>query len=152
MSGEAHGVHPQRRQRDRRRPSWVWLISSYYLSAGLWSIAIYWQLSHGALTLLPPSSLAYFENYTAVDYGLLMIVHALGIAAAVLLLLLRRAAVYVFAARFVFGVGLTVRTALVHGYLDTSRPGLMLASLLLWSAAAAVCFYAWHLLRKGVLR
>jgi hypothetical protein len=152
MSMEGEGARTVRRQADRRRPSWVWLIAAYYLSAGAWSLAIYWQLYSGGLTLLPPSSLAYFENYTGVDYLLMMAVSALGILAAVLLLLLRRAAVYVFAFHFVYALGLALRNAFVHGVMDASRPGLVLAALLLWGAAAAVCFYAWHLLRKGLLK
>ncbi len=152
MSMEREDTHSLRRQADRRRPSWVWLIASYYLSAGVWSLAIYWQLYSGALTLLPPSSASYFEGYARADYLLLMAASALGMLAAVLFLLLRRAAVYVFAFRFVLALGLAVRNALVHGSMDTSRPGYVLAALLLWGAAAGVCYYAWHLMRRGVLK
>lgn len=149
---EGEGAHPSRRQKDRRRPSWVWLIASYYISAGLWSLAIYWQLYTGALTLLPPSSRLYFDNYTGADYVPLLALSVLGIAAGALFVMLRRASAYLFAARFVLAVGVAVWNALSKGALDTSRPGYVLAALALWSVSAAVCFYAWHLVRKGVLR
>lgn len=149
---EADHLSPSRRQQDRRRPSWVWLIASYYISAGLWSVAIYWQLYTGQLTLLPPSSRIHFEGYTGADYAPLLLVSVLGIAAGVLLVLLRRASVYLFGARFVLAAVLALWNAHAHGALDTSRPGYLLAALVLWSASAAVCFYAWHLLRKGVLK
>lgn len=149
---EIEDLRPSRRQRDRRRPSWVWLIASYYISAGLWSLAIYWQLYTGALMLLPPSSRLYFDNYTGADFGLLMAIAALGIAAGVLLVMLRRASFYLFALRFACAVGLAVWNAYTRGAPDTSRPGYILAALVLWSASAAVCFYAWRLLRMGVLK
>ncbi len=152
MGSEAGGVHPVQRQQDRRRPSWVWLIASYYISAGLWSLAVYWQLYTGELTLLPPSSRVYFDNYTGADYWPLAAASALGILAAVLLLMLRRASAYLFAARFVFAVAWALWNAYARGAPDTSRPGFVLAALALWSASAAVCFYAWHLMRKGVLK
>jgi hypothetical protein len=152
MSIEHEGAHPARRQRDRRRPSWVWLIGSYYISAGLWSLAIYWQLYTHRLSLLPPSTRIYFDNYTGADYGVLMGLSALGICAAIALLMLRRASVYLFAARFMFSALLAIYGAFHGGALDTSRPGYVLAGLVLWSVSAGVCFYAWHLLRKGVLK
>lgn len=149
---EIEDLRPSRRQHDRRRPSWVWLIGSYYISYGVWSLVIYWQLYTGTLTLLPPSSRLYFDNYTGADYWPLMALSVLAIVAAVLLLLLRRASVYLFTLRFVCAVGLAVWHAYTKGALDTSRPGYVLAALVLWSASAAVCFYAWHLMRKGVLK
>lgn len=149
---ELEALRPARRQRDRRRPSWVWLIGSYYISAGLWSLVIYWQLYTHRLSLLPPSTLIYFDNYSGADYAVLMGLSALGIAAAIALLLLRRASVYLFALKFTLAVGLAVYGAFNGGGLDTSRPGFIVGGLLLWSVAAAVCFYAWHLLRKGVLK
>jgi hypothetical protein len=152
MSIEIDGARPARRQQDKRRPSWVWLISSYYISAGLWSLAIYWQLYNGALTLLPPSSRIYFDAYTGADYGLLAAISVLGIGAAALFVMLRRASVYLFMARFVLAVGVASWNALNKGALDSSRPGYILAALVLWSVSAAVCFYAWRLMRKGVLK
>ena len=143
---------PARRPRIARRPPLVWLIASYYLSAGAWSLAIYYQLASGTLTLLPPSRLAYFESYQGGDYALLMAASLLGMAAAVLLLLLRKESVYLFALKFAYSAGLAVWYALSKGALDTSRPEYLLAGLLLWSAAAAVCFYAWSLMQKGVLK
>jgi len=143
---------PPRRPRTARRPRLVWLIGSYYVSAGLWSLAIYSQLATGSLSLLPQSRLIYFENYQGLDYSLLMLASLLGITAGVLLMLLRRASVYVFALKFVFAVALAVWQGLTIGGLDTSRPEYLLAGLLLWSASATVCFYAWHLMQKGVLK
>lgn len=152
MNIEHVAARPARRQKDRRRPSWVWLIASYYISAGLWSLAIYWQLYTGKLTLLPPSNLPYFANLAGADYWPLMALSGLGVCAAVLLLLLRRVSLYLFALHFALGVGFAVWNALARGALDTSRPGMILAGLALWSASAAVCFYVWHLAQKGVLK
>lgn len=136
-----------------KRPALVWLISSFYISAGFWSILIYSQMSFsGVTTLLPESSRAYFGNYSGFDYWPLMFVSALGIIAGVLFLLLRRESVHAFAFRFVIAVGVAVWNALEKGSIDTSRPGYILAGLLLWGASAAVCFYAWRLMRNGVLR
>lgn len=137
--------------RPVKRPALVWLISSFYISAGLWALLAYYQMSSG-LAPLPPSILAHFADYSEFDYQLLMSVAALNVIAGVLFLLLRRESVYVFAFKFVAGVLLTVWDALTKGGMDASSAEYMIVALMLWSASAAVCFYAWHLMRKGVLR
>ncbi len=138
-------------RRHTRRPALVWLISGYCLSSGLWSLLIYYQIAQG-MHPLPESKLAYFANYSGADYWPLMAVGALNVVAGVLFVLLRRESVFVFFGKFFFAAGVAVWNALEKGAPDTSEPKYILAGLLLWGASAAVCFYAWHLLRKGVLR
>ncbi len=134
-----------------RRPRWVWLISSFYVSSGLWSLLIYYQIATGEKPL-PASSLAHFANYSGPDFLPLMSLAVLGVIAGVLFVLLRKASVYVFALRFACAVILAVWQAMTKGSMDTSRPENIMAGLVLWGASAAVCFYAWHLMRKGVLK
>jgi len=123
----------------KRRPAWVWLISSFYISAGLWSLLIYFQVSSG-LHPLPESKLAYFGNYSASDYWPLMSVSGLNVIAGALFLFLRKESVYVFGFKFVFAVGVAVWNALEKDAMDTSRFEYIIVGLLLWSASAAVCF------------
>lgn len=134
-----------------KRPRWVWLISSFYISAGLWAILIYSQMSAG-LKPLPPSVLAHFEGYSGSDYLLLISLHALSVIAGALFLALRKESVYVFIFKFGIGVPLTVCYALEKGALDASRPENVIVALIGWSAAALVCFYAWRLMKEGVLK
>ncbi len=138
-------------RRRKRRPALVWLISSYCISSGLWALLIYFQVAQG-LHPLPESKLAYFANYSGSDYWPLMAVSALNVVAGVLFLLLRRESVFVFFGKFIYAAGVAVWNALGKGAPDTSDPKYILAGLLLWGASAAVCFYAWHLMRKGVLK
>lgn len=138
-------------RRSLKRPALVWLLSSFYISAGLWSLLVYFQMLSGA-SPLPPSVLAHFENYSRSDYWLLMSVAALNVIAGALFLLLRREAVYVFGFKFLVAVPLSVWDALTRDAMDRSEPGNIVVALLLWSASAAVFFYAWKLRKKGVLR
>ncbi len=137
--------------RIKRRPAHVWFIGSFFISAGLWSLLVYYQISQG-MHPLPESRLAYFANYSPSDYWPLMLVSTLTVIAGVLLLLLRKEAVYAFAFRFALAVGVAVWHALTKGSMDTSEPEYLIVGLALWSASAAVCFYAWYLVRKGVLK
>lgn len=146
MSAEARS-----RLRIRRRPALVWLISSYCIATGLWSLLLYFQVSSG-LHPLPQSKLDYFENYSGSDYWPLMTISVLTVIAGMLLLLLRKESVYVFAFKFALAVGVAVWNALEKGSMDTSRFEYIIIGLLLWGSSAAVCFYAWYLMRKGVLR
>lgn len=138
------------RRLSKRRPALVWLISSFCISSGLWSLLIYYQVAQG-LHPLPESKLAYFANYSGSDYWPLMTISALTVLAGGLLLLLRKEAVPAFAVKFAGGVGVAVWNAQEKGAMDTSEPQYLLVGLLLWSASAAMIFYAWHLKRKGVL-
>ena len=139
------------RPRMKRRPALVWLIASYCISAGLWSLLIYYQVASG-LHPLPASKLAYFENYSGADYWPLAAVSLLNVIAGVLLLMRRKESVHVFAFKFALAVGVAVWNALEKGSMDTSEPQYIIIGLLLWGASAAVCFYAWYLMRKGVLK
>lgn len=139
------------RVKPPRRPRWVWLISSFYVSSGLWSLLIYYQIAAG-MKPLPPSGLAHFANYSGLDFLPLMSVSALSVIAGVLFLLLQKASVYVFLFKFAFADLLTIWLALTKGAMDTSRPEYIIAGLVLWASSAGVCYYAWHLMRKGVLK
>lgn len=139
-------------RRAARRPPWVWLIASYYVSAGLWSLAIYYQLLNGQLTLLPPSRRMYFEGYGSMDYLLLMSFSLLGVIAGLLFVQLRKESVYLFALKFAGAAGVTIWYGLTRGALDASSPGNLLAALVLWSVSAVVCYYAWLLQQRGVLK
>jgi hypothetical protein len=150
-AGAGHEHEAVARPRNKRRPALVWFIASFCISSGLWGLLMYYQIASG-MHPLPASKLAYFENYSGFDYLPLMAVHALNVVAGVLLLLLRKEAVYVFCGKFVFAVGVAVWNALEKSSMDTSEPQYIIIGLLLWSASAAVCFYAWYLMRKGVLR
>lgn len=139
-------------RRAGRRPAWVWLIASYYISAGLWSLAVYYQLLTGNVTLLPPSRMMFFEGYGSADYGLFMSFSVLSVLAGVLFVQLRKESAYLFVLKFASAAGLTVWYGLTRGALDASRPENMLAALGLWSVSAGVCWYAWRLMRQGVLK
>ncbi len=73
-----------------KRPRWVWLIASFYISAGLWALLIYADMLSGGKPL-PPSVLSHFENYSALDYGLVISVSILNLIAGALFLMLRKA-------------------------------------------------------------
>lgn len=139
------------RLRIRRRPALVWLVSSFCISAGLWAMLVLYLISIGEHPL-PESKLAYFANYSSADFWPLMFVQFLNVVAGVLLLLLRREAVYMFAIKFAAAVGVAVWNALEKGSMDTSEIGNIIIGLLLWGASAAVVFYAWYLKQKGVLK
>jgi len=134
-----------------KRPRWVWLISSFYISAGLWGLLSCLDMMSGGKPL-PPSVLAHFENYSALDWGLVISVRIFDVIVGVLFLLLRKASVYVFGFKFVYGVALTLREALTRGAMDASTAERVLPAAILWSVSAAVVFYALHLMRKGVLK
>lgn len=140
-----------KRKPSVRRPRWVWLIASFYISAGLWSLLFYVLIASGEKPL-PPSTLAHFANYSTLDFLPLMSGSVLSVIAGVLFVMLRRASVYFFAFKFAFADVLTIWLALTKGAMDASRPENIALGLLLWGSSAGVCFYAWYLMRRGVLR
>jgi hypothetical protein len=144
-------LHPSTRPRIKRRPALVWFIGSFCISSGLYAILYYYQIAHG-MHPLPESKLAYFANYSAADYWPLVAVNTLTVLAGALLIMLRKAALYAFALKFVLAVGVAVWDALTLGAPDTSEPEYIVVGLLLWGGSAAVVFYAWYLMRKGVLK
>ncbi len=144
-------LEPRARVRIKRRPALVWLIGSFSISSGLYAMLFYYQIANG-MHPLPESKLAYFANYSGADFWPLAAVSALSVLAGALLILLRKQAVHAFALKFAAGVGVAVWNALEKGSMDTSEPQYILAGLLLWGLSAAMVFYAWHLMRKGVLK
>ncbi len=144
-------IETRARVRVRRRPALVWFLGSFCISSGLYAILFYYQISNG-MHPLPESKLLSFENYAGSDYWPMMLVSALTVLAGMLLLLLRKESVFVFTLKFILGAGVAVWNALTKGALDTSEFGYIVAGLLLWSASAAMVFYAWYLVRKGVLK
>jgi len=94
----------------------------------------------------------YFESPTNSDYALMGVILILNLVAAILLFMLRRAALYVFVVSFAASLLLTIYNIACKNWLAGAGPTGIISAVFGWGVAIAIICYVWQLSRKGVLR
>jgi hypothetical protein len=141
----------------RIRPGWVWGIVILYIVST--ASAIFTQVLR-VLNVLPttPVTDEYYSKLTTVDWVLTVVIGAIQLIAAVLLWLLRRQALWLFAAAFFLGTGNFIWQILGKGLgqIFASFGVIGVVSMIFGLAlglilSAAILAYVWSLCRNGVL-
>jgi hypothetical protein len=143
---------------EQTRPGWVWVISLYMLLGNLYCLAKEVFMLAG-IYLVPDQLRAWQEQHQASRSWLEIFVvlshAAVNIAAAILLLALRRHAYNLFVASLIL---MFVQFALAGQVATLSTPktpafvaavGMLVIGL---SAYGGICAYTWHLRKRGVLK
>jgi hypothetical protein len=143
---------------EQTRPGWVWVISLYMLLGSLYGLAKEVFMLNG-IYLVPDQWRALVEQHQASRSWLDILVAlshgVLNIAAAGLLLALRRHAYNLFMASLIL---IIVQFALAGGVatLSTPKTPAFVAAVLMLviglSAMGGICAYTWHLRARGVLK
>ena len=143
---------------EQTRPGWVWVISLYVLLAGLFGLAKEVLMLNG-IYLVPDQFRAWSEQHQAsrswLDILVVLSHCVLNIAAAGLLLALRRHAYNLFMASLILMI---VRFALAGevATLSTPKTPAFVAAVLILviglSVLGGICAYTWHLRERGVLK
>ena len=134
-----------------KRPAWVWVITIFYvLSVGFTLVSFLLVLS-GALPMTPAQR-AYFAGLGPLDYAMSLGLGLLTLTATVLLFVLRKAAVPLFAASLFLNLGFTLAHALTTIWAQALGGSGLVGALTGWGILAAVALYSRHLRQAGVLR
>ncbi|MEJ0000774.1 MAG: DUF4339 domain-containing protein [Verrucomicrobiota bacterium] len=144
----------------RRRPVMVWVISIFYFIAtpmGILSLVLLPMLASSNLPM-SEAQRRYFQSEGIFDYLLAAVPVLLNLAAAILLLMLRRQAFYCFGAAFLLVILSFVYQIAFRGWLQTigSQPGGLIGggigALFSIGINVAIVWYVWRLKETNVLR
>jgi hypothetical protein len=132
-------------------PVFVWIISIWLLFGVVGGIASV-LIMHADILPMPPAQKQYFDSLTWVDYAMTVAVTVINGVGAVLFILLRRWAYYLFTAAFIIGVSsIGYQIATKHWLSAVGGAGLG-GAIGGWMISLAIIFYARYLAKKRVLR
>ena len=134
-----------------KRPPWVWVITIFYVFSVGFTLLSFVLVLSGALPLTPAQE-AYFASLGPFDYITSLGLGLVTLTATVLLFLLRRAAVPLFAASFLLNLGFTVVHAVTTNWAQALGGSGLVGTLIGWGILGAVALYSRHLRQIGVLR
>jgi hypothetical protein len=120
------------------RPGWVWIIAIWFI--------------FGTTVSLLALNFGYFRNLTAFDYGITLLIGGLNLLGTVLLLLLRKAALYLFCGSLIANILLPISHAVTNGWVATNGIGGEVRAMVGFVILCVVCLYLWRLSAKGVLK
>ena len=131
---------------ERKRPAWVWVVAVYIFGSTLLALLGFYVVL-GSHLPVPPASRAVIDNMTSLDWGVVAVSMTCNVAGAILLVMLRRPAPYLFAATFAISL---LHTA---WQLATGSPGVPSAWAMAvgFGIAMAIVAYAFHLRDRGML-
>jgi hypothetical protein len=138
----------------QKRPVLVWVICIFYL------IGVFWGLLSLGLTRfllssafpIPEAKRHYFESLNYIDYGAMIIRVIVILVGAILLIRLKRSALYFFVGAFVVNILLLVYNIVAKNWFATvGIPGII-GILFEYGIIIAIILYIRHLSKKGVLR
>lgn len=133
-----------------KRPILVWVISIFVFLSSAWALYSIFLVTSGGVPLTPEQQ-QYFDNLSTFDYASSIAIGLLNVAGAVALLLLRKEAFPLFAGSLGLNILVTIWHALAKNWLEAIGQSGLVGVFIGLGIAAAVCFYAWHLKRTGVL-
>lgn len=131
-------------------PRWVWIISVFYIISSVWtSTSWYIVVSRGMHNT--PETKTYFGSLMALNYGLMIAQALVTLSAAIMLLLLSKAAYRLFCAAFIMAL---ISAAVRPGGLRTmqSVKGGILGYFLGMMILLGICLYTKQLRDQGKLR
>lgn len=134
-----------------KRPGWVWVITILMLLSASWTLFSFYLIRTGAIPLAPEQR-AIFDSMSALDYGLSIATGLLNISGAILLFLMRKAAVPLFGTAFALGVVGNAWTYLVKGMAPVVGTSVVIGSLVGLAIAGTIFLYARSLRARGMLR
>jgi hypothetical protein len=132
------------------RPTWVWIISIFYLMSGVGLLYSYALVFSGKVPFTAAQA-DYFRHMTTFDYVFAATQNVLLYSAAVFLFLMRKPAAYLFLLCLLLsipGAFLVIRKGFFGLYGGLGLFGTILG----YAISIAICVYAWRLLKRGALR
>jgi hypothetical protein len=140
------------------RPMWVWIISLYYFvftplgAIGIVAMPFLRSFILSSSVHMPEGQRAYFESLNNSDYALMGVILLINLVAAILLFLLRRAALYAFAVSLAASILLTIYNIACKNWLTGAGSSGIVGAVFGWGVSIAIICYVWQISRKGVLR
>jgi hypothetical protein len=132
-------------------PVFVWIISIYFIFSAVATGASLALANSGFLPMLPAQR-QYFDSLTWFDYAVTVLILVTNAVAAVLFILLRRWAYYLFSAAFIASlISIGYQIATKNWLNAVGIPGLAGAAVG-WVFILVVIFYARYLAKTRVLR
>ena len=134
-----------------KRPVLVWVISIYCFMGAIGALLSLALTYSGAI---PANEVQkqYFASQTWLDHGWIITNNALSLVAAIMLLLLRRYAFYLFSWSFVFSLLFMIYQAVARNWLAAFGGLGIVTALITCVIAIAIILYSRGLIKKGVLR
>ncbi|MCE0484010.1 MAG: DUF4339 domain-containing protein [Methylacidiphilales bacterium] len=139
---------------QQKRPVLVWIICLLFFTCmpfALLSFALMPLFASGAIPT-DETHRHFFQNQNAFDYGLGILNTLLVLVWAVLLFMLKRASLYVYAATLVLAVFSLIYNIAAKDWLHVVGTTGTITLIITWGINLLLLYYNWHLCRKGVLR
>ena len=132
-----------------KKPKLVWLISSLYFLAFLFVLlACFLSISH---TIEMPELQNYLANQPPLELTLKALAAVLVFCAAFALFFLKRIAFVMFLSSLFVNLLLQLSHVLLHNWSAVFANTNIVSICFGWGWLLFVCFYSWHLRKKGVL-
>ena len=138
----------------RRRPAFIWVIAVIVLCATaftLFSIAMIPSMLEDSPDLTDAQR-QFLQSQGLVNYALAIATILGNITGCVLLILLRRAALYAFLVAAALALINTTYNIIANDWFAAVGTAGLIRPLLGWAVNIAILVYVWSLFRKGVLR
>ena len=134
----------------RRRTRWIWAISIFYLVSAGWTLLSFVLIYSGTISV-NPAQRAYLDSLSGFDFGITVLIGLFNLSGAVALFILNRVAFKLFVTAFVASVAVALWHATTKEWLEAlGGPG-FIGTMIGYGISAAVCFYAWKLIKRGIL-
>jgi hypothetical protein len=135
---------------NKRRTGWIWVISIFYVISPLWGLfSIYLVLSRAYQ--ITPAQAEYFRSFSSVDIIATLVIAFANIAGGITLFLLRRIAFYFFTGALALSILLSIWHAVAKGWVQALGTSGLAGAIIGYGISAAVCFYAWKLIKRDIL-
>jgi hypothetical protein len=132
-------------------PVLVWVISICFIFAAVCTVGSLLLVHSGILPMLPAQK-QYFDSQTSLDYALIYGLTLVNMVGAVLFILLRRSAYYLFLTAFIVGLISVAYQIVARNWLTAVGGPSLVGVVFGWALMIAIIFYARHLVKTRVLR
>jgi hypothetical protein len=133
------------------RPVLAWVIGAYYVATVILGSVSLATVLWGPV-LLPAKQRHFFESLTILDHAATVVIFLLHLTAAVMLVLLRRSALYLLCAAFAIDLAITANECIGHDWISGLGVSGIMAQLRAWVFDIAIILYARYLVKNRVLR
>jgi hypothetical protein len=133
-----------------RRPLLVWVISIFYFATIARALLALYFIYSGAVQVSPEQR-ELLTRVTTLEWAITLIGSAAGLAGAVMLFRLKKAAFPLFLAFLVVGVGLAVWPWFTGAGFEGVSWQVLLSTFISKGILAGACMYIWDLAQDGVL-
>jgi hypothetical protein len=134
----------------RKRTGWIWAICIAYLVSTVWSLLSLYLIFTGKMQMTP-SQRMYFSSFSQSDLVLSILIGLVNLCAIVALFRLRRIAFYLLATTFAASIVTFLAHGATTGWFQTVGGSSLAGAIIGLCISAAVCMYAWMLMRRGAL-